>query len=79
MGKTAEIYGSSNCYYCAQALRLCKLQGLEVVYHNTDKVVNHLALERRLHKDMKITPYIFVDSVHFEGGYNELQHFFRYR
>lgn len=79
MGKKVEIYGSSNCYYCAQAQRICKMNEYEVVYHDTDKVVNHLALERRLGSEVRYAPHVFVEGEHLPGGYLELQYFLRYR
>ena len=80
MGKLAEIYGSSDCYFCAQALRLCELEhSIQVKFYDTDDAVNYVELERRLCKEVRFTPHVFIDGEHLEGGYIELRCLLRLR
>jgi glutaredoxin len=79
MGKLAEIYGNPDCFYCAQAMRLCESElNSEVKFYDINHVVNYVVLEKRLGGEVNYTPHIFIDGTHITGGFIQLQYLLKY-
>lgn len=67
-----EIYGTTNCTFCKQAVELCK--AADLLYKYTDLVTYPEALEELEQKigRFKTVPQIFINGDHV-GGFSELK------
>ena len=66
-----EIYGTTNCAFCKDALELCEAAKLNYKYTALDVYPDALeALEERIGR-IRTVPQIFIDGEHI-GGYREL-------
>ena len=62
-----EIYGTTNCYYCKEAVQLAKYYGLQYEYKNIDYIAFKEELLRRVH-EVREAPVIFWDHEYI-GNY----------
>lgn len=65
-----EIYGSDNCSYCKNAIKLCQNSGLEFEYIDIDYVQDWDGLRQKL-GNFRTVPQIVLDGV-LVGGYDDL-------
>ena len=67
-----EIFGTSNCVYCKQAVSLCENNGLNYTYVSLDKEKLAL-LQERIGNAVRTVPQIFIDNKYIPGGFNGLK------
>jgi glutaredoxin len=67
-----EIYGTSWCNACKDAMEFCKNNGIEFRYVDVDDTINLKSLEERLGSKVRSVPQIFSDGTHLSGGTAEL-------
>lgn len=67
-----EIYGTTNCGFCKDAVTLCEAAKLDYKYTALDVYPDALeALEERIGR-IQTVPQIFIDGEHV-GGFTELK------
>jgi len=68
-----EIYGTSWCGYCKNAVALCETKAIEYDYIDVDDTSNLRLLEERIGEKIRSVPQIFLDNEYVIGGFRGLE------
>lgn len=67
-----EIYGTPSCSFCVKAKKLVEQHNIEYAYADVSDAEERANMNLRLGFPAKSVPQIFVDGIHLEKGFNQL-------